>query len=656
MKRSCVLAAAAVSVMVAGCAGEGRPKAFDVTAYGARADGVHDNTPAIRAAIAAAEQAGGGRVLIPPAEKPYLITDSIELSSNIHLVGTGATVLLKDGAATGRTDPANFLHIVKIQGKPDAPLRHVTVEGLTIDANYWGQTNNTASYQASIKIAGNTRGIKVDHAQHVLIDKVTIRRPFAGLTFGPGSHHCEARDTTVTLWHHDAYGVTPERVDRGASNIVFRRCLAIDSLNGNQGGLPGTRVKGWEIEEGAQDIKLIDCVVKDTSANGFYVRPHWTRAAMKYATKNVEMIRCRVENAGRAAFMAKAYNHLQTVSNVRFIDCHAPAGNVQIMMNPADVVVRGGQFGSMTLGYYMDVDDPHHFPDGPWKQMVRLLPVRSVTVENVTIAGDVRVNAATGHDGASDYTPDLRLTNVAIKGDLYVVGSKDLLKTTDCTVAGAQRVLTPEQYLQVIKGPPPELATGAIKRCARPPAIDGKADDDCWKSVRPLDITNHWQKRTLSRGGHSFARLCFDDAAVYVLWECFEPNMKRLQTKVRGRDADMWFDDCVEVFFHRNGDPAGYFRQWMISAAGVLYDGDRDAQDKWNSSAKAAAGKLADRYVVELAIPWSDLGGRLKAGDTIKANLIRNRATNATRWIWSWRHDADGVFGNTDKMGTLTFK
>ncbi len=430
---------------------------FDVTAYGAKADGQNDCTAAIRQAIAAAAEAGGGKILIPPAEKPYLISDSIELNAdNLQLVGTGATVYLKDGSAVGRTTSETMLHIVKINGTAEKPIENISVAGLTIDANYWGQTDGTAAWQASAKIAGVTRGIQVGYAHKVLIDKVAIKRSFVGMTFGLGSHNCEARDVKVTQFHHDGFGVTPERVDGGASNITFRRCLVADSRHGRNGGPPGHRVKGWEIEEGAHGVKAIDCAVRNTDAHGFFVRPHWSRRGT-YDTRNIELIRCRVENAGKAAFMVKGFNHQQRVVNVKFIDCHTDTGNFQIMMSPENVLVSGGHFGSMTIGFYLDIADDHHFPDGPWDWTYNFLPVRSVVVENVTVAGDIRINAIQGNDAADDYMPDISLNKVTVKSDLYTVGSASLVKMVDCSVEGSQIVMTSKEYLEnIIKPAKPE--------------------------------------------------------------------------------------------------------------------------------------------------------------------------------------------------------
>jgi polygalacturonase len=71
---------------------------FDVTDFGAVAgDGV-DDRPAILAAIAAASEAGGGRVLLPPGE--WLSAGPVVLKSRIDLhVGEGATLLFSPRAA-----------------------------------------------------------------------------------------------------------------------------------------------------------------------------------------------------------------------------------------------------------------------------------------------------------------------------------------------------------------------------------------------------------------------------------------------------------------------------------------------------------------------------------------------------------------------------
>ena len=68
---------------------------FDITEFGAVADGKTDCTEAIKKAIAKCHAAGGGRVLVPGNGTYY--TGPIHLKSNVHLeIAKGATLLFSD--------------------------------------------------------------------------------------------------------------------------------------------------------------------------------------------------------------------------------------------------------------------------------------------------------------------------------------------------------------------------------------------------------------------------------------------------------------------------------------------------------------------------------------------------------------------------------
>ncbi|MGW4214190.1 glycoside hydrolase family 28 protein [Lentzea sp. NPDC004789] len=80
-----------------------RRKDYDVTAYGAKGDGLTKNTEAFYRAITACHQAGGGRVVVPAGT---FLTGGIRLLSNVELhVSEGATVKFS-------TDPNDYLPLV----------------------------------------------------------------------------------------------------------------------------------------------------------------------------------------------------------------------------------------------------------------------------------------------------------------------------------------------------------------------------------------------------------------------------------------------------------------------------------------------------------------------------------------------------------------
>ncbi len=77
---------------------------FDVSTFGAKADGVTDSLPAVRAAIEACSAAGGGHVIIPAGT--FLLNGPVHLRSNIDLhLAAGATLLF-----SGK--PEHFLPVV----------------------------------------------------------------------------------------------------------------------------------------------------------------------------------------------------------------------------------------------------------------------------------------------------------------------------------------------------------------------------------------------------------------------------------------------------------------------------------------------------------------------------------------------------------------
>ena len=78
-------------------------RTFDITAHGAKADGVTDCTDAIRAAITACNAAGGGVVRVPAGT---WLTGAVHLKSNVNLrIEKGATLLFT-------TDLKKFLPVV----------------------------------------------------------------------------------------------------------------------------------------------------------------------------------------------------------------------------------------------------------------------------------------------------------------------------------------------------------------------------------------------------------------------------------------------------------------------------------------------------------------------------------------------------------------
>lgn len=132
-------------------------RTFNVLAYGARNDGITDNTAAFRRAIDACHTAGGGTVLVPAG---VYRTGAIHLRSNVHVRLVGATLKFSANAADFPTvltryegiECMNRSPMVYAYGQRNIAL---TGEGLldAADTEVWNRGSDRA-YLESLVAAG----------------------------------------------------------------------------------------------------------------------------------------------------------------------------------------------------------------------------------------------------------------------------------------------------------------------------------------------------------------------------------------------------------------------------------------------------------------------------------------------------------------------
>lgn len=387
-------------------------KDFDVRDFGAVGDGVTDDLPAIREAIAQAKAAGGGRILFPPSHNPYLVSDTIHVDADhTHLIGPGATLKLKPGA--GRMD---LLRVgTCVDGARSGPvqpvIKHITVEGFTLDGSYHSQVQE--------RVGNHPRGIWIGRATHVTVKDLMIRDTYCGLSFGPGARDGQAIDVTVTDWNHDGFAASGRGISGSCSDIRFIRCKAVNTPR---------CVKAWEIEEGAHRVYLEDCLIDNLggSGTGYYVRHHAYRGPL--LVHDVVFRRCRVRNISGQGFILttvpgtseRSIRPAIETRNVHLLDCKSDAP-VTIACGIDDVVIEGGRFDNlMAIGFEAMSPDEDRNPR--W-------PARSVTIQH-SVIDRLKVNATTGNPNANlgddywpDYEPRIRLTDVHLNHPAEITGN-----------------------------------------------------------------------------------------------------------------------------------------------------------------------------------------------------------------------------------------
>ena len=201
-------------------------------------------------------------------------------------------------------------------------------------------------------------------------------------------------------------------------------------------------------------------------------------------------------------------------------------------------------------------------------------------------------------------------------------------------------------------------------RCRRPPKIDGRIDEAPWEDASPHAVPD------VGGGGpaaQTIVALLYDDANLYVAFECSEPDVAKMRTDPKGHDADIWNLECVETFLDPTASRTRYMHFIIGSAPGARYDGrmgfDPAAtrEDKsWNPKWQCAIhiDKRSRRWTAEAAIPFASLGAKPKPGTVWAANFGRERYAgrrNPQLYLWS-PNDVGAGFCEPLSFGDIAFE
>jgi hypothetical protein len=172
-------------------------------------------------------------------------------------------------------------------------------------------------------------------------------------------------------------------------------------------------------------------------------------------------------------------------------------------------------------------------------------------------------------------------------------------------------------------------------RLATPPAIDGVIGPDEY-----ADAPYAGDFRAVARPavGDKPTRFClgYDDEMLYMAAVAVADQPGTFPRIVRGRDGPLWEDNSMELFIDANHDHASY-HHFIANLVGDRYDGLGGKEHgtfgdaAWNAEWETAAKTHEDRFVIEFAIPFRELGiDPPKAGDVMGLHVGRTRSVEAT--------------------------
>lgn len=224
---------------------DGRPfGVYSVTEFGARGDGITDDTQAFLQALSAAS--AGGDIIVPWTPDGYLVSDTIVLGSGHRLIGYGERPVIRLAGGSNCT-------VIKASSVAD-----ITIANLEIDGNVDEQDLvYPDTYIMGIDLDGVTdvrlidlyvhdteaMNIKIANSSRIYVERVRCRR------------------TLVDCWSID-----------NCHNGMFRD-VAAEYIDPNE--TVANNCNGFEIEDGShnltfQGVQTMDC----KQASGILVRSH----------------------------------------------------------------------------------------------------------------------------------------------------------------------------------------------------------------------------------------------------------------------------------------------------------------------------------------------------------------------------------------------
>ena len=186
-----------------------------------------------------------------------------------------------------------------------------------------------------------------------------------------------------------------------------------------------------------------------------------------------------------------------------------------------------------------------------------------------------------------------------------------------------------------------------VTNCKTAPVLDGKLDDDCWKTAGAMD------NFSLIDGGKPTAEtkawVTTDGVNLYVAVECEEKLMGNIIANVRENQGAVYSDDCVEIFIDSDYLERDYY-QVCVNSLGYYYTGG--SKGLWQPSLKTAASRGDDHWTVEMAIPLADL--KIKA-PLFGFNVCRERRPLEVFELICWSPTGER-FGEPRRFGEASFE
>lgn len=185
--------------------------------------------------------------------------------------------------------------------------------------------------------------------------------------------------------------------------------------------------------------------------------------------------------------------------------------------------------------------------------------------------------------------------------------------------------------------------------------VDGTDLDPAWKTAASINL-GYLLGKDNSPKSNTTVRLLFNEDALYLFFNCQEPNPEKIVARSTEHDGKLWLDDCVEIYLSPYTNHPNHFYQLLVNSRGAIFDQQcNQGQDaSWSSQAQAVGKIGKDAWTVEVKIPFSSFKEGPIVGDLWRGNFARENIVNGE--LSTWAYITGHFFGRSEVFKPLELK
>jgi hypothetical protein len=223
-------------------------------------------------------------------------------------------------------------------------------------------------------------------------------------------------------------------------------------------------------------------------------------------------------------------------------------------------------------------------------------------------------------------------------------------------LAFATQTQTPAAAPPRPAGPSPAVATAA--RAVRPPVIDGRDDDEVWRTATPMTEFREFSPREDADPRYAtMAKVAYDARNFYAFVRAYDPHPDSILRLLSRRDTRAPTDQIKIIIDSYHDRRTGY--ELAVNPAGVKRDysvsDDGDEDGAWDGVWEVATTVDSLGWTAEFRVPLSQMRYVPSESNTFGFGVWRDLQRTTERFSWPvYRNSRPGLMSQLGEITGLT--